>query len=113
LTGDRHVARYAPDGRLVVTFRDMAAASPTRGDWVLWVGTYDDLLTGGRGQYRVRLMDNAHDWDCGYAGLEVLPDGVFVATSYGHWQADQEPYIVSVRFRLPELDRLAQRAGGP
>jgi hypothetical protein len=113
LTGDRHVARYSPDGRLVVTFRDMAAASPTRGDWVVWVGDYQDLLHGGRGQYRVRLMDNLDDWDCGYAGLEVLPEGAFVATSYGHWQAGQEPYIVSVRFTLPELDILAQQARNP
>jgi hypothetical protein len=113
LTGDRHVARYAPDGRLVVTFRDMAAASPTRGDWVVWVGNYDDLLHGGRGQYRVRLMDNEDSWDCGYAGLEVLPEGAFVATSYGHWLAGQEPYIVSVRFTLPELDSLAQRVRNP
>jgi hypothetical protein len=113
LTGDRHVARYSPDGRLVVTFRDMAAASPTRGDWVVWVGDYQDLLHGGRGQYRVRLMANLDDWDCGYAGLEVLPEGAFVATSYGHWQAGQEPYIVSVRFTLPELDILAQQARNP
>jgi len=113
LTGDRHVARYSPDGRLVVTFRDMAAASPTRGDWVVWVGDYQDLLHGGRGQYRVRLMDNLDDWDCGYAGLEVLPEGAFVATSYGHWLAGQEPYIVSVRFTLPELDILAQQARNP
>ena len=113
LTGDRHVARYAPDGRLVVTFRDMAAASPTRGDWVAWAGTYEDLQNGGRGQYRVRLMDNLHEWDCGYAGLEVLPEGAFVATSYGHWQAGEEPYIVSVRFTLPELDILARLARNP
>jgi hypothetical protein len=97
----------------VVTFRDMAAASPTRGDWVVWVGNYEDLLHGGRGQYRVRLMDNLDAWDCGYAGLEVLPEGAFVATSYGHWQAGQEPYIVSVRFTLPELDILAQQARNP
>jgi hypothetical protein len=38
LTGDRHTARYAPDGRLFITFRDMAHQSPTRGDWVGWVG---------------------------------------------------------------------------
>lgn len=113
LTGDRHVARYAPDGRLVVTFRDMAAASPTHGDWVVWVGNYEDLLHGGRGQYRVRLMDSVDNWDCGYAGLEVLPDGAFVATSYGHWQAGQEPYIVSVRFTLPELDVLARTERNP
>ncbi|MFC1662468.1 sialidase family protein, partial [Gemmatimonadota bacterium] len=34
LTGDRHTARYAPDGRLFVSFRDMAEGSPTKGDWV-------------------------------------------------------------------------------
>jgi hypothetical protein len=104
LTGDRHVAKYAPDGRLFVTFRDTALDSPTRGDWVGWVGTYDDLVHGREGQYRVRLMDNHHRWDCAYPGVEVLPDGTFVVTSYGHWTPGEEPYIVSVRFTLEELD---------
>ena len=107
LTGDRHVARYAPDGRLVVTFRDMAAGSATRGDWLVWVGRFDDLTDGGHGRYRARLMDNQDSWDSSYAGLELLPDGTFVATTYGHWQRGEEPYIVSVRFRMRELDRLA------
>ncbi|NQT14619.1 MAG: exo-alpha-sialidase, partial [Planctomycetes bacterium] len=44
LTGDRHAARYAPDGRLVVAMRDTAAESPTRGHFVAWVGTYDDVV---------------------------------------------------------------------
>ena len=109
LTGDRHVARYAPDGRLVVAFRDMAAGSATQGDWIVWVGRYEDLLTGGHGQYRARLMDNVDSWDSSYPGLELLPDGTFVATTYGHWQRGEEPYIVSVRFRLEELDPLARR----
>jgi hypothetical protein len=34
LTGDRHVGKYAPDGRLFVSFRDTTHESPTRGDWV-------------------------------------------------------------------------------
>jgi hypothetical protein len=42
LTGDRHQALYATDGRLVVSFRDTTHESPTKGDWVAWVGTYDD-----------------------------------------------------------------------
>lgn len=107
LTGDRHVAHYAPDGRLFVTFRDCALVSPTWGDWVGWVGTWDDLVDGSEGQYRVRLMDNTKDADCAYPGLELLPDGTFVATTYGHWTAGEAPYIVSVRLRLAELDRLA------
>ncbi|MCC7014477.1 MAG: exo-alpha-sialidase [Planctomycetes bacterium] len=109
LTGDRHVAAYAPDGRLVVSFRDMARESATQGDWVAWVGRYEDLARSGDGQYRVRLMDNRDRWDCGYPGLEVLADGTFVATSYGHWAEGEAPYIVSVHFRLSELDQLAAR----
>lgn len=107
LTGDRHTCRYAPDGRLVVTFRDMAHSTPTKGDWVAWVGTYDDVIESREGQYRARLMDNLHDYDCAYPGLERLPDGTFVATTYGHWTEGEEPYIVSVRFKLEEMDAKA------
>lgn len=108
LTGDRHVGRYVGDGRLFVTFRDTARVSPTHGDWVAWVGTWDDLVAGREGQYRVRLMDNAGPGaDCAYPGLETLPDGTLLATTYGHWTAGEEPYIVSVRLRMAELDALA------
>jgi hypothetical protein len=110
LTGDRHVAKYAPDGRLFITFRDMALESATKGDWVAWVGTYDDIVNGREGQYRVRLMDNKDEWDCAYPGLELLPDRTFVMTTYGHWEAGAEPYIVSVRLTMAELDRLAAAA---
>lgn len=107
LTGDRHVAAYAPDGRLFVTFRDMAPGSTTAGDWVAWVGTFDDLVTGRPGQYRVRLMDNHHAWDCCYAGLEVLRDGTLVTTTYGYWTPGEPPYIVAIRLTMAELDRQA------
>lgn len=109
LTGDRHVLRYAPDGRLFATFRDMAEGSPTRGDWVGWVGRFEDLVEGRPGQYRVRLMENHSGTDCGYAGLELLPDGTFVTTSYGHWTPGEAPWVVSVRFTLAELDGRAGR----
>ena len=104
LTGDRHVGKYAPDGRLFITFRDQAHESPTKGDWVGWVGYYQDIIRGNEGQYRVRLMENHKAADCAYPGLEVLPDGVFVTTTYGHWIENEEPYIVSIRFSLSELD---------
>ncbi len=107
LTGDRHTGRYAPDGRLFITFRDTTHESPTKGDWVAWVGTYDDIVQGREGQYRVRLMDNHNRWDCAYPGLELLPDGTFVTTTYGHWTEGAEPYVVSVRLKLEELDALA------
>lgn len=107
LTGDRHTAKYAPVGRLLISFRDTAKDSPTLGDWMAWVGTYDDLVQGRAGQYRVRLMDNHHKWDCAYPGVEVLPDGTFVCTTYGHWLPGEPPFIVSVRLKLAELDALA------
>src|SRR5439155_5737823 len=55
LSGDRHVGKYGPDGRLFISFRDTAPGSPTRGDWVGWVGTYEDIVNGREGQYRVDL----------------------------------------------------------
>lgn len=104
LTGDRHVCRYLPDGRLVVVFRDMCHESPTRGDFVAWVGTYDDIATGSEGLCRIRLKDNLHGWDSTYPGVEVLPDGTVVATTYGHWVEGEQPFIISVRFHLKEFD---------
>jgi len=108
LTGDRHVGRYAPDGRLFISFRDTTHVSPTKGDWVGWVGTYDDIVKGREGQYRVRLMDNHRGADCAYPAVELLPDGTFVTTTYGHWTKGQPPYIVSVRFKIEELDEKAK-----
>ncbi|MBL8752439.1 MAG: exo-alpha-sialidase [Planctomycetes bacterium] len=109
LCGDRHVGGYGPDGRLLLSFRDMSPTSPTRGDWVAWVGTFDDLDAGRDGQYRVRLARNWRGTDCAYPGVEVLPDGTFVATTYGHWEPGQSPFVRSVLLRLDELDALAQR----
>jgi len=108
LTGDRHTCRYAPDGRLFITFRDMTHESPTRGDWVGWIGRYEDIVNGRQGQYRIRLMDNHVRTDCAYPGLELLPDGTFVTTTYGHWIEGESPFIVSVRFKMEEIDAKAR-----
>jgi hypothetical protein len=107
LTGDRHTGKYAPDGRLFISFRDTTHESPTKGDWVGWVGTYQDIVQGREGQYRVRLKDNHRGADCAYPGVEVLADGTLVATTYGHWIAGESPFILSVRFHLREIDALA------
>ena len=74
-----------------------------------WVGTYDDNIQGREGQYRVRLLDNKKDRDCGYPAVELLPDGTFIATTYGHWMEGEQPFIVSVRFKLAEIDAKAAR----
>ncbi len=112
LTGDRHQACYGPDGRLFISFRDTAHITSTYGDWVGWVGTYDDLVQGNEGQYRLRLMinhanENGHLCDCAYPAIELLPDGTFVTTTYGHWIEGDKPFVMSVRFSLGEVDSLA------
>jgi len=109
LTGDRHVAKYGPDGRLFISFRDTTHVSPTKGDWVGWVGTYDDIVEGNEGRYRVRIMHNTKGADCTYPGVELLPDGTFVTTTYGHWTEGELAYVVSVRFKLGELDGKVKR----
>jgi hypothetical protein len=113
LTGDRHTGKYAADGRLFISFRCRAPKQsvegrPFEGDWVGWVGTWEDLVNGRSGQYSVRLKDNTKGYDTTYPGVEVLPDDTFVVTTYGHWSKGEEPYILSVRFKLDELDALAK-----
>ena len=114
LTGDRHTGKYGPDGRLFISFRCIAPSSkrpgrPFEGDWVGWVGTWDDIVHNRDGQYVVRLKDNTKGYDTSYPGVELLPDGTFVTTTYGHWAQDEPAYILSVRLKLQELDKLAKR----
>ena len=108
LTGDRHVTKYTADGRLFITFRDTTHTSPTKGDWVAWVGTFEDIMLGREGQYRIRVMDNTKGADCAYPGLELLPDDTLVMTTYGHWTKDETAYIVTVHLKLAELDKNAK-----
>ena len=113
LTGDRHTGKYGADGRLFISFRcnsptDKRKSRPFEGDWVGWVGTWEDLENGSDGQYSVRLKDNKKGYDTTYPGVEVLPDDTFVVTTYGHWSQGEQPYILSVRFKLSELDTMAE-----
>ena len=112
LTGDRHVATYLADGRVFVTFRDMARNSPTQGDWVAWIGEYASLFSASPRGYRVRLMDNTDSWDAAYPGLVRLSDGSVVTTTYGHWTAGAPPWIASIRLHSDQLDRAFAAAGG-
>ncbi len=114
LNGDRHVASYSNDGRLLISFRDLGPKgkeSAYHGDWIAWVGQYQDLMQGRAGQYRVRLKDNQKGTDCAYPGVEHLPDDTFVLTTYGHWAANEAPYILCVRVKLAELDERAGKVG--
>jgi hypothetical protein len=143
LFGDRHMAQYALDGRLVVCFRDTGQASPTKDHFVAWVGRYEDIVAGRAcektgvapnrngeipgnpavskvpvpifspprrdGQYRIKLLHSHRGSDCGYPGLERLPDGTFVATTYIKYRPGPEKHsVVSVRFALDETDAMAK-----
>ncbi|WP_052362405.1 sialidase family protein [Geminisphaera colitermitum] len=107
LHGGRHMAKYAADGRLLVCFRDMGVKSPSRNHFVAWVGTYEDIINERPGQYRIKLLHNYRGRDCGYPGLELLPDETFVATTYLKYREGPERNsIVSTRFKLSGTDAL-------
>ncbi len=105
LSGDRHMGLYTPDGRLVIAFRDMAPDSPTRGHFVAWVGTYNDIRNNKPGEYRVKLLHSYAGNDCGYPGMEILTDGTIVATTYIKYRDGQNKHsVVSTRFKIQETD---------
>jgi hypothetical protein len=112
LTGDRHNGVFTSDGRMVVCFRDQALSSPTKGHFVAWVGTYDDLKARRPGQTRIKLLHHygKRVGDCGYPGVELLADGTIVATTYVQYATGPEQNsVVSVRFKLSETDALLKR----
>jgi len=105
LTGDRHYGVRSKDGRWVIAFRDKAKESSTLNHFVAWVGTYDDIRDGKPGQYRIKLLHSYAGWDCGYPGMEILPDGTIIATTYIKYHPGKEKHsVVSTRFRLEETD---------
>jgi photosystem II stability/assembly factor-like uncharacterized protein len=108
LTGDRHMGVYAPGGRLVVSFRDKAIGSSTYNHFVAWVGTYEDIRKNRPGQYRIKLLHSNAGGDCGYPGMDLLPDGTIAATTYIKYAPGKKRHsVISTRFKLKEIDALA------
>ncbi len=107
VTMDRHQHQYAPDGRLVIVGRDTAAKSTTKGHFVAWVGVYEDLVEARQGQYRVKLLPHHGGGSVEYPALERLPDGTLVATNSVKYRPGENYSVVSTRFRLEELDKIA------
>ena len=54
------------------------------------------------------IKKNYNDWDSSYPGVELLPTGEIVTTTYGHWNKDEMPYIMSVRINLKEIAPIPQ-----
>jgi len=116
LTGDRHYGVYTKDGRWVIAFRDRAQKSSTSGHFVAWVGTYEDIKNGRPGQYRIKLLHSYAGADCGYPGMEILPDGTIIATTYIKYRPGKEKHsVVSTRFKIEQIDAMAagKQARGP
>lgn len=113
LNGERHKAKYTPDGRLFITFRSIergekARDNATRNDkrgWIsegliAWVGTYEDLKEGNEGQYRIKIAHIYNDnqkkpayyagSDTGYCGNVVLSDGTIVTCGYGKFDPEDK-----------------------
>ena len=109
LTGDRHMGVQTEDGRWVIAFRDRALDSPTLTHFVAWVGTYEDIREGRPGQYRIKLLHSHKGFDCGYPGMEILPDGTIVATTYIKYRPGPEKHsVVSTRFSIEETDSMVE-----
>lgn len=108
--GERHKADWLEDGRLFITFRSINRTPENfkiegvenigfgKGKWysegwVAWVGTFEDLLKGKEGQYRIKLAHTylnkqegsfiSANGDTGYCGNVVMADGRIMTTSYG------------------------------
>lgn len=135
LAGERHKALYDPiSGRLVITFREIiwdtngngvfeGGSDWLAGDWIAWVGTYEDLMERNEGQYRILLdedwANNTYSGDTGYTGMAVYPDGTFVLDTYGHWDKEfsqgqgssynvrtDRCWIRRTKFKLSDIDAL-------
>lgn len=121
LTGDRHEALVLPDGRIFVAFRDRAPGSALYGHYVAWTGEWDDLRKGRPGICRIKLLhsyagepglENASFLgDTGYSGVEWLPDGEILCTTYIKYHADARRHsVVCTRFRPSETDVMAAKS---
>lgn len=111
LTGDRHIGVQLEDGRWVFAFRDQALGSETKGHFVAWVATYEDIKQQKPGGYRIKLLHSHAGRDCGYPGVELLPDGTIVATTYIKYAPGEKKHsVVSTRFKIDETDAMVGKS---
>lgn len=143
ISGERHKAEWLHDGRLFVTFRaidrdpaklKISAEVCGKGKgvwfsegWIAWVGTYDDLVKGNEGQYRIKLAHTylkpdakpslAANADTGYCGNAVLDDGRVFTSTYGTFGeickggdgTKLKTYIVGKTLDIALVDELSKR----
>ena len=139
LAGERHKPSYDPvTGRVVIPMREIrydlnnngahdGGTDWLAGNWVAWVGTYEQLMNQEEGQYRILLAEdyarNTYGGDTGYTGVVTLEDGTFIMVSYGHFDYEfsrnwRDPnrkyqyyvttdlaYIKQAKFRLWDVEQ--------
>jgi hypothetical protein len=69
---------------------------------------HDGRFRKGKGKRARFRVHKSISRDGSYPGVEVLPSGMLDATTCGYWTEGEQPYIVSMRFTLAELDTLAK-----
>lgn len=142
LNGERHKADYLKDGRLFITFRSIERDS-TRFSlseklsgvgvgkwfsegWIAWVGTFEDIIEGREGQYRIKVAHGylpnqtkpslAANDDTGYCGNVVYSNGKVMTINYGTFgkksSVDQnkfKTYICSKTIDMKLADELVNK----
>ena len=115
LTGDRHMATYLEDGRLLISLRDHKKHSDLENNWVAWVGSYEQAISGTPGDCRIFLKRHhftdteSVPWDCAYPCVEKLEDGTVFLATYGRWEKNQAHYIMSIRLSKDELEKIPRK----
>lgn len=98
LNGIRHVAKYLPNSKLMISFGSRYNGYYPN-DWVAWIGDYDSLQSGSDdGDYLIRIKENKTNRDWGYSGLEIKDNGQIISVNYGMWGIDERPYILAAAF---------------
>ena len=115
LSGDRHEAILFKDGRCLVAFRDRAPNSSTYGQFVAWLGTYDDIKNARPGLCRIHLLKHhgKGGWspcDTGYPGDEPWTTADYLHDVHKTWTMKEELRRLH-EFRLEEIDGFLMAAG--
>lgn len=133
INGERHQPVQLADGRIFMTFRSINRASDNMTEkvehngmgkgawysegWVAWVGTYDDLLNGREGQYRIKLQHTylngqtgpalSANGDVGYCGNVLMANGKIMTSTYGRFEKDTtKTIVVSKVIDMAQVDAL-------
>ena len=120
LTGDRHTAKYLPDGRLLfrsdaeqqsaLNLESLKVQFPTKEIGLGGLELMTILCKASQVSMLLKLQIIQKNWDTSYPGVEILEDGNILTTTYGHWKQNQAPYIIAVRIKAAELDEIAKNS---